>query len=92
MVKGLMMRIGVIGVVLGLITSPALAFQCPTLIRQANAKIKHVQAMVAEAQRLHNAGQHAESVKKANEALELLKEVKEAKEESKPPARKGYSY
>lgn len=92
--KRLMTGICVFGIALGLIASPALAFQCPGLIAQANAKLKQVQDLVAEAQRLHNAGQHGESVRKANEALGLLKEVKlkDVKEESKPPARRGYSY
>lgn len=87
MVKRLMSGIFVFGIAIGLLASPALAFQCPVLIQQANAKLKKVQDLVAEAQRLHNAGQHAESVKKANAALGLLKEVK--LDEAKPPAGKG---
>jgi hypothetical protein len=98
MMKLLITGIGVCVIALGLITSPALAFQCPGLIKQADeamakmkaddAKIKQAKDLVAEAQRLHNAGQHAESVSKANEALVLLG----VKAGSKPPARKGYSY
>ena len=62
---------------------PAFANQCPTLIRQANDKIatldqnsdtvKKAKALVAEADRLHKAGNHAESVVKAQEALAELK-------------------
>lgn len=88
----------VFGVALGLLASPALAFQCPLLITQANealakikaddARVKPARELIVEAQRLHNAGQHAESVRKANEALGLLG----VKGESTPPARRGYSY
>ena len=62
--------------------APAYAFKCPSLIRQANEqmakmdangdKVKHAKELVEEADRLHKAGQHAESVKKAEEALALL--------------------
>lgn len=98
MAKRLMTGIGIFGVVLGLIASPAAAFQCPSLIKQADeaiakmkaddARVKQARALVAEAQRLHTVGQHADSVKKANEALVLLG----VKTEPKPPARRGYSY
>lgn len=98
MMKRLMIQIVVFGMALALITSPALAFQCPLLIKQANdaiakmktddAKLKQAKGLVAEAQTLHNTGQHAESTRKANEALTLLG----VKGESKPPAKKGYSY
>ncbi len=92
--KPLMTWIGVFGIVVGVIASPVLAFQCPALINQANeamtkvkaddAKLKQAKDLVAEAQKLHNAGQHAESVKKANEALALLGVT--------APSRRGYSY
>ena len=98
MMSRLITGIGVCGIAVVLITSSALAFQCPVLIKQANeavakmkgddAKFKQAKDLIAEAQRLHNAGQHADSVKKANEALVLLGVIAE----SKPPAKKGYSY
>jgi hypothetical protein len=63
--------------------SPAYAFNCPNLIRQANeqmakmdqnsAKVKQAKALAEEADTLHKAGNHADSVKKAEEALALLK-------------------
>ncbi len=89
MQKRLMTEIAAFTMVLGLITSPALAFQCPTLIKQANDALAKAKKLVDEAQKLHETGQHAESVKKANEAL-LLLGVKKAQAES--PPRKGYSY
>jgi predicted O-methyltransferase YrrM len=62
---------------------PAFANQCPTLIKQANDKIatmdqnsdtvKKAKELVAEADRLHKAGTHSESVAKAQEALAALK-------------------
>lgn len=62
---------------------PAFANQCPTLIKQANDKIatldqnsdtvKQAKALVAEADRLHKAGNHTESVAKVQEALAELK-------------------
>lgn len=98
MLKRVTRWIVVFGVTLGLTTNSALAFQCPSLIKQANEamakmkaddpKLKQAKDLVAEAQRLHDSGQHAESVKKANEALALLG----ARAEPKPPARRGYSY
>jgi uncharacterized protein HemX len=63
--------------------APAYAFKCPSLIRQANEqmakmdqnsdKVKQAKALAEEADKLHKAGNHAESVKKAEEALALLK-------------------
>lgn len=62
--------------------APAYAFKCPSLIRQANAQIakmdpnsdkaKKAKALVEEADKLHKAGNHADSVKKAEEALSIL--------------------
>jgi uncharacterized protein HemX len=62
---------------------PAFANQCPTLIKQANdqmagmdqssEKVKKAKDLVAEADRLHKAGNHSESVTKAQEALAGLK-------------------
>ncbi len=63
--------------------APAYAFKCPTLIKQANDqmanmdqnsdKVKKAKELVEEADKLHKAGNHAESVKKAEEALAELK-------------------
>lgn len=82
MMKRLVTGIGAFAVALGLVTSPALAFRCPMLIKQANdamakmkaedGKVKQAKELVAQAQRLHDSGQHGESVTKANEALGLL--------------------
>jgi hypothetical protein len=72
-VTGLVLAVGV----------PAFANQCPTLIKQANDqiasmdqnsdKVKKAKELIAEADRLHKAGTHAESVTKAQEALATLK-------------------
>ena len=71
----------VAALVLG-VGAPAYAFKCPSLIRQANEqmakmdansdKVKQAKELVGEADTLHKAGKHAESVKKAEEALALL--------------------
>jgi hypothetical protein len=63
--------------------APALAFQCPALIKQANDriagmdqnsdKVKKAKELVTESDRLHRAGNHSESVAKAQEALATLK-------------------
>ena len=64
------------------VRAPAYAFKCPGLIRQANEqmakmdpnseKVKKAKELVDEADRLHKAGNHADSVKKAEEALATL--------------------
>ena len=61
---------------------PAYAFKCPSLIKQANDQIakmdqnsnkaKKAKALVEEADKLHKAGNHGDSVKKAEEALAAL--------------------
>ena len=68
--------------VLALLAGPAMANTCPLLIKQLNeaigkmtpddAKTKEGKALIAEAQKLHDAGKHADSVKKAEEAAKLL--------------------
>ena len=74
----------VLGAVLVLAAGgPVFANQCPTLIKQANdqiagmdqssEKVKKAKELVAEADRLHKAGTHSESVAKAQEALAALK-------------------
>jgi predicted O-methyltransferase YrrM len=72
-----------VAVLLLAVAAPAFASQCPTLIKQANdqiatmdqnsEKVKKAKELVAEADRLHKAGTHAESVAKAQEALAALK-------------------
>ncbi len=62
---------------------PVFASQCPALIKQANEqmagmdqnseKVQKAKALSAEADRLHKAGNHTESVAKAQEALAALK-------------------
>jgi len=75
--------IAVMAVVIGLAFSGvSLASTCPLLIKQgkeAAAKMqaddpkgKEANAKLAEAQKLHDSGKHADSVKTANEALALL--------------------
>ena len=60
----------------------AMASNCPILIKQGkdaaatmkadDPKVKEANAKLAEAQKLHDGGKHADSVKTANEALALL--------------------
>ncbi|KRT73991.1 MAG: hypothetical protein XU13_C0010G0033 [Candidatus Rokubacteria bacterium CSP1-6] len=65
---------------LGLIAGPALATQCPLLIKQINdaagnrldAASAQAKALAAEADALHKAGKHADSVKKAEEAAKAI--------------------
>ncbi|MBI4737638.1 MAG: hypothetical protein HY766_16515 [candidate division NC10 bacterium] len=62
--------------------APAFAFKCPSLIKQANDqiakmaqnsdKVKKAKTLVEEADKLHKAGNHADSVKRAEEALAAL--------------------
>lgn len=63
--------------------APAFANKCPSLIKQANEqmaqmdqnsdKVKKAKALVEEADKLHKAGNHPDSVKKVEEALTTLK-------------------
>ena len=64
-----------------LLASPAMAGQCPTLIKQLNeavektkdeAKAKKAKAFIAEAQKLHDDKNHADSVMKCDEAAKVL--------------------
>ena len=75
--------IAVTAVVAGLAFSGvALASNCPVLIKQGkeaaakmkadDPKVKDANAKLAEAQKLHDGGKHADSVKTATEALALL--------------------
>ena len=68
-----------IAVSLALTSGAALANSCPKLIKEGreaaakmkadDPKVKGAVAKLDEAQKLHDGGQHAESVAKANEAL-----------------------
>lgn len=81
-----MKKLALVAVVAVLVLSlgvPAFANKCPGLIRQANEqmakmdqnsdKVKKAKPLVEEADKLHKAGNHPESVKKAEEALDTLK-------------------
>lgn len=69
--------------ILLLSAQPAWASTCPKLIKEGRetlVKVKltkadedKVKALLDEAQKLHDNGSHAASVKKANEALDFLK-------------------
>ena len=81
-----MKKLALVAVVAALVLSlgaPAFAFTCPALIRQANDqmskmdqnsdKVKKAKVLVEEADKLHKAGNHPDSEKKAKEALDTLK-------------------
>jgi len=80
-VKKLVLVLVVAAMVLA-VGMPAYAFKCPSLIKQANDQIakmdqnsnkaKKAKALVEEADKLHKAGNHGDSVKKAEEALAAL--------------------
>lgn len=63
-----------------LYAGPALAFQCPKLIGQANAAAGNrfdnaaysARQKAAQAQKLHSEGKHADAVKAGQEALKEL--------------------
>ena len=64
----------------GLLAGPALANQCPTLIKQVmdatagktDDASKKAVALANEAKALHEAGKHADSVKKAQDAAAAI--------------------
>lgn len=66
--------------VLGLAAGPALAFECPLLIKQINDAAGNrmddagtkAKALAAEAEALHKAGKHADAVKKAEEGAKTI--------------------
>jgi len=66
--------------IVALAAGPALANQCPLLIKQiqdatagkTDDASKKALALAAEAKTLHDAGQHAESVAKADEAAQAI--------------------
>jgi hypothetical protein len=74
--KNLMMALAMVG----LVTAPAFANQCPSLIKQVtdatagktDPASKKAVALANEAKALHEAGKHADSVKKAQEAAAAI--------------------
>lgn len=68
--------------VLTLLVGPAMAGQCPLLIKQLNeavgkmkaddAMVQKAKPLIAESQKLHEAGKHADAVKQAEEAAKVL--------------------
>jgi len=66
--------------IVALAAGPALANQCPLLIKQiqdatagkTDDASKKALALAAEAKTLHDAGKHAESVAKADEAAQAI--------------------
>jgi hypothetical protein len=77
--KKTVMTIAAIAVSLALTSGVALASSCPKVIKQGrdaaakmkadDPKVKGAVAKLDEAQKLHDAGKHAESLAKANEAV-----------------------
>ena len=78
------MKALVIAVVsLALLAGPAWAGYCPTQIKQLNdavakmkaddPNVKKAKDLIAEAQKLHDGGKHADALAKTDEAATLLK-------------------
>ena len=71
-VKKVFMALAMVGVLAG----PAMAFQCPLLIKQiedatagkSDAASAKARELAGEAKKLHEGGKHAESIAKAEEA------------------------
>ena len=67
---------------LSMAAGPARASNCPIVIKQGrdaaakmnagDPKVKQAVAKLDEAQKLHDSGKHTESLKTANEALDIL--------------------
>jgi len=80
--KMLMMAIAIVA----LAASPVLANQCPLLVKQVQDATagktddasKKAMALAAEAKALHDAGKHAESVAKADEAAKVEQRFRDA--------------
>jgi hypothetical protein len=68
-------------VMVAVTAGPALAFQCPLLIKQiedasagkSDADSAEAKELAAEAKALHAAGKHAESIAKAEDAAKAIK-------------------
>ena len=77
-----LMAVTAVVVGLTLTAGTATANMCPTLVKQGrdaaakmdakSDKVKKAVSMLDKAEALHKDGKHADSVKQANEALELL--------------------
>src|ERR1700730_6955474 len=73
--------------------APALANQCPLLIKQiqdatagkTDDASKKANALGAEAKALHDSGKHAESVAKADEAAKAINPTPKKKRVATPP-------
>ena len=65
---------------LGITAGPALAFQCPLLLKQiqdatagkSDANSKRALELAAEGDKLHKEGKHAESVAKMEDAAKVI--------------------
>ncbi|HUG38075.1 MAG TPA: hypothetical protein VML54_14045 [Candidatus Limnocylindrales bacterium] len=65
---------------IGMLAGPALAFQCPLLLKQiqdatagkTDAASKKAMQVAAEGEKLHKDGKHAESVAKMDEAAKAI--------------------
>jgi hypothetical protein len=74
--KTLVMALALIGMAAG----PAMAFQCPLLLKQiqdatagkTDANSKKALEIAAEGEKLHKEGKHAESVAKMEEAAKVI--------------------
>ncbi len=75
-----MKRIALALALLGIAAGPALAFQCPLLLKQiqdatagkSDAASKRALELAAEGDKLHKEGKHAESVAKMEEAARAI--------------------
>ena len=77
-----LMAVTAVTVALVFTAGAAFASSCPKVIKETreaaakmkadDPKVKEANAKLAEAQKLHDSGKHADSVKTANEALALL--------------------
>jgi hypothetical protein len=65
---------------IGMLAGPALAFQCPLLLKQiqdatagkTDAASKKAMEIAADGEKLHKEGKHAESVAKMDEAAKTI--------------------
>jgi hypothetical protein len=75
-----MRKLAMVLAVIGLLAGPALANQCPLLVKQimdatagkTDDASKKAVAMANEAKALHESGKHAEAVAKAQEAAKAI--------------------
>jgi hypothetical protein len=75
-----MKRIAMAFALVGMLAGPALAFQCPLLLKQiqdatagkTDANSKRALELAAEGDKLHKEGKHAESVAKLEDAAKVI--------------------